>query len=121
METETIREKHSMTGKIEDLAGNIRNYIETFYKLTVLRATQKATNIVSAVFAALVVCTLGLFMTFFAGFGLALWVGNRIESRVGGFLIVAGIFFLAVLLLVALRQKIVFPYIRKLFIRKFHE
>jgi uncharacterized membrane protein len=121
MDTETIKEKKGIKESIDDLGTHVRSYVDTFYQLTVLKVTQKTTNIVSAIFATLVVCTLGVFMTFFAGVAFALWIGNRIESRVGGFLIVSGLFLVAVVILLLLRKKIVFPFIRKLFIKKIHE
>jgi hypothetical protein len=115
METEDLKEK------AEDLTSHLGDYLDTFYRLTVLNVTQKATNIASAVMSTIVVCTLGLFVLFFTGFGMAWWLGDVLKSRAGGFLIVAGFFLLVVLGIILFRKKIIFPWLRNQIIRKIYE
>jgi hypothetical protein len=115
METEDLKEK------TEDLTSHLSDYLDTFYRLTVLNVTQKATNMASAVLSAIVLCTLGMFVIFFTGFGIAWWLGDILKSRAGGFLIVAGFFLLIVLGIILFRKKIIFPLIRNKIIRKIYE
>jgi len=107
--------------KTADLVDHVEDIADTFYKLALLNVTQKATNVAAGAIAMIVVCTLGVFALLFGGIALSLWLGNLIESRVGGFLLGAGIFLLVTIIIVLLRKQIVFPYIRNLIIRKAYD
>ena len=115
METQDLKEK------VGDLTNHVGDYLDTLYKVTLLNVTQKTTNIASGAIAAIVGVVLGMFVLFFAGFAAAWWLGNVIESRVGGFLLVAGFYLLIAIIIILLRKKIVFPYIRNLLIKKVYE
>ena len=112
---EGLKQKSAeLVDHVEDMAG-------TFYKLTLLKATQKATNIGSSFLVILATSVLGLFALLFLGVALCLWLGDLVNSRAGGFLIGAGIFLLILGTVIALRKKIVFPYFRNLIIRKIYD
>jgi hypothetical protein len=64
---------------------------------------------------------LGLFVLIFASLGLGWWLGDVMNSRAGGFFAVAGFYLLLVLCVVLMKKKIIFPYIRNLFIRKVYD
>ena len=115
METQEIKDK---AGTLIDHAGD---YLDTFYKVNVLKLTKKVTDVGSGVISAIVICVLGLFILFFGGFAAAWWLGNVIASRAGGFLVVAGFFLCITLVIVLLRKKIVFPFVRNMLIRKIYE
>jgi len=99
---------------VEDMAG-------TFYKLSLLKATQKATNVGSSFLVILALSVFGVFALLFLGIALCLWLGDLVNSRPGGFLIGAGFFFLVLGVIIALRKKIVFPFFRDLIIRKLYD
>jgi apolipoprotein N-acyltransferase len=107
--------------KTVDLADHVEDLADTFYKLTVLKATQKATNITSATVATIVVCTFGFLVLLFSGLALSWWLGNLLENRAAGFLLGAVFFLIVMIILVLLRKKIVFPFIRDLIIRKLYD
>ena len=115
METEDLKET------IEDLTSHVSDYLDTLYRLTLLKATQKATNLASILVAAIAICALGLVALFFASFGVAWWLGDIIKSRPGGFMIMAGFYLLLLLCIILLRKKIVFPFIRNLVMGKIYE
>lgn len=115
MEVDDIKEK------AKDLTGNIADYAETFYKLSVLKVTKKATDVGSSALTGLAVAVFGLFIIFFGGLGLGWWLGDLLENRAAGFFIVAGFFLLVLLIIIGLRKSIVFPYFRNLLIRKFYD
>jgi hypothetical protein len=122
MDTETVKdEKSNLKDAVDDLTSHIRDYAETYYKITVLKIAEKATGAGASALVVVSLATLGFFGLIFASLGLAYWLGNLIESRVGGFLIVAGIYFLAMIVVIALRKKIIFPLIRNSIIRKIYE
>jgi hypothetical protein len=110
-----LKEKTAnLTDHLEDLA-------DTFYKLTVVNVTQKATNIAAGAIVMMAICVLGLFVLLFMGFGLAWWLGDVLENRTAGFLLGAGLFLLVLLLIVVLRKKWIFPYLRNMIITKVYD
>jgi hypothetical protein len=106
--------------KTVDLADHVEDIANTFYRLTVVNVAQKTSNITSGIIVALVACVLGSMVLLFLGIGLAWWLGNVLESRVGGFLLAAGIFFVLLIIVALLRKKIISP-IRNLIIRKIYD
>jgi len=115
MEAEELKEKTQDTGS------HIEEYANTLYRLAMITITQKASNIASGVIVAVAVCLFGLFMLFFASFGLAWWLGDVVQSRVTGFLIIAGFYFLLIVVLIFSRKKILFPFFRNWIVRKIYE
>lgn len=115
METEELKEK------TKDLGSHTGEYLNTLYRLTMVTITQKVTNIASGVIVAVSICIFGLFIIFFASLGAAWWLGDIVNSRTGGFLIVAGFYFLLLLGIILLRKNIVFPSIRNRIIGKVYE
>lgn len=130
MSTEQLKEESPNTKDeanegLKDKAGDLFEHIgdiaDTFYKLTIINVTQKATNAASSALVVIVLCTLGMFTLFFGGFALAWWLGDVFGSRIAGFGAVAGLFALLTILIIALRKNIVFPYFRNLIIRKVYD
>lgn len=125
MPAEEIKEKNEkdegLHDKAKDLISHAGDYLETFYRLSILKFTQKATNVASSAIAAIAICTLGVLVILFGSFGLAWWLGDLIDNRAGGFFVVAGFYLLLMLCIVLLRKRIVFPYLRNMIIRKFYE
>src|SRR3990170_6741061 len=102
--------------KTVDLADHVEDLASTFYRLQVLTLTQKLSNIVSGAVVMIALCALGFFVLLFAGFALAWWLGNVVNSRIGGFLLAAGIFFLVIIVISLLKKKTIFPLIRNIII-----
>ena len=81
-----------LKSKAGDLAESITEYIQSLYKLTLLNAADKATTISATTMAALVMIFLGIFVLFFGGIALAIWLGNLLDDPALGYLLVAGFF-----------------------------
>lgn len=107
--------------KAENLTKSVGDYFDTYYKLTVVKATDKATGIAASSLAGLTVFFLSIFVLFFSGLALGVWLGQLLDSAVVGYLLVAGFYLFVMILLVLLRRKFVFPFIRNLIVRKFYE
>ena len=107
--------------KTADLADHVEDLATTFYKLTVVKLTQKVTNVASNLLLILSIAFFGFLIILFGGIALAFWVGDLVGNRAGGFLITAGFFLLVLLIIAAIRKKVVFPYIRNLIIRKIYD
>jgi hypothetical protein len=107
--------------KTEELISHTGEYLDTFFKVSLLKVTRKTTDIASAAISVMVICVVGLLILFFAGFGAAWWLGDVLNNRIGGFMIVAGLFLIAAFLLIRYRRKIVFPFIRNSLIKKMYD
>jgi len=107
--------------KAEDLVHHLGNLADTYYKLSLVKITKKATNIVSGVAAGIATLFLFVITLFFLGMGLAWWLGQLLNSMPAGFFIVAAIFIVLMILLVVLRRKLVFPFLKKAILKKLYE
>src|SRR5258705_13816384 len=107
--------------KITGLADHVEEFLETWYKLTLLNLTQKSTNIASAGLTLIVILLAGLFVLLFGGIALSLWLGNLVNNRAAGFLLGAVFFIIVMAVIILLRKKIVFPYFRDRIIRKLYD
>ncbi|RYG51138.1 MAG: phage holin family protein [Chitinophagaceae bacterium] len=107
--------------KAGDLSDSITEYIQTYYKLTLLNAADKATTIAASTLASVVALVLGFFVILFGGIALAMWLGSLLDNPALGFVLVAGFFLLVIIIIVALKKKIVFPAIRDNLINKLYE
>jgi apolipoprotein N-acyltransferase len=107
--------------KTADLVNHAEDLAATFYELTLLKATQKASNLASSLFFLAAAGLLGFLFLVLGGLALSWWLGDVVNSRAGGFLIGAGFIVLLLVILVLLRKKIVFPFVRDLVIRKLYD
>ena len=107
--------------KAENLTKSVGDYFDTYYKLTVVKATDKATGIAASSLAGLATFFLSIFVLFFSGLALGVWLGQVLENEAAGYLLVAVFYLILIIIMIALRKKIVFPFIRNLIVRKFYE
>ncbi len=107
--------------KAGNLTESVTDYIQTYYKLSILKIADKSTSAAAAVVGAAAVVFLGAFVLFFGGIALGLWLGQIMENTVLGFVLVAGFFLLLMVVVLALRKKIIFPIIRNKIINKIYE
>ncbi|HEX7904231.1 MAG TPA: phage holin family protein [Chitinophagaceae bacterium] len=123
METDQLKKdtEETTAKKAKDITDSLSDLAKTYYQLTVVNATQKATNIASSAVAAIILFLLGILVVFFGSFTLAWWLGALLENQTAGFGIVTGFYVLVTVIILALRKKIIFPYIRNLIIRKFYD
>lgn len=107
--------------KAENLTDNLSEYIQIYLKLGAVNATQKATVIATVALTATMLSVFCLFILFFVGIGIAIWLGESWSNMKAGYFTVAGFYVLSTLLFVALRKKMIFPYVRDHIIRKVYE
>jgi cytochrome c biogenesis protein CcdA len=110
-----------LKSKAGDLTDSITEYIQSYYKLTLLNAADKATSIAASTLASVTMFFMGMFVLFFGGIALAIWLGNLLDNDALGYLIVAGFFLLIIIIVVLLKKNIVFPVIRDKLINKLYE
>ena|SRR5882762_2476625 len=118
-ETETkVEAMETGAGKLID---HISDYVETYLKLGLVNATQNATGVATVTLAAMLLSFFFLFVLFFAGLGVAIWLGESWGDMKSGYFTVAGFYLLCGLLFVALRKKLILPFLRDHIIRKVYE
>jgi hypothetical protein len=105
----------------KDILDHATDFLETYYQLLTINIAQKGVNIASAVINGVVLCFLGLFVFAFIGLGLAWWLGDLVNSRIGGFFIMAGIYLVVMIVLIIMRKKVIFPFLRDLITKKIYE
>ena len=105
----------------KDIINHAGDYAETFYKLSLVRASKKVSDVGSAVVNSILIFFISLCILLFASMAAAWWLGNVLNSPALGFLMVASFYLLLVLVLILMRKKIITPFIRNLFIRKIYE
>ena len=104
-----------------DLLTHVTDFLETYYNLTVVNLAQKGVNIASAVVNSILLCFIAVLFFAFLGVGVAWWLGDVINSRAGGFFIMAGFYMLVILGLIFMRKKMIFPFLRNMITKKIYE
>ncbi len=107
--------------KTADLVDHLEDIADTYYRLTIINVTQKATNIASTVVVAVMLCGLAMFVLMFLGVALGVWLGDLVQSRSLGFLLAAGVYLLGLLIILAMRKTIIYPFIRNFIVRKVYD
>jgi hypothetical protein len=107
--------------KAGELTDHVGDYLETMYKLTVLNATDKASGIASASITGIVVFILTIFAILFGSVGLGWWLGEKLDSMLAGFGIVAIVYVLMIVVILVLHKNHIFPLLRNFIIRKIYE
>jgi len=107
--------------KAEELTEHIGDYLETFYKLSALNATAKATGIISAGITSIVVILFIMFAMLFAFMGIGWWLGEQMHNMLAGFGIVSGFYIFLIIIILVFRKSFLFPMIRNVLIRKVYE
>jgi hypothetical protein len=119
---EDIKEKAGgLKEKTQNLTDHVSDLLESYYKLGILNVTEKGTEIASLTITLFVVSFLLLCALLFIGFGVAWWLGEKLNSMLSGFMIVACFFILVVAIIMALRKQLLFPLIRNIIIKKVYE
>jgi hypothetical protein len=109
-----------LKNKAETLTDHVGDYVELYYKLVVLNATEKATGIASVSITSIIVGVLSTFVLFFASLGVGWWIGEELNSMIGGFGIIAGFYLLVISVMMAFRKQII-PSIQNTIIKKIYE
>jgi len=113
---------------MEDLktkAGQLKDHVSEYAKTTVdlykAKATKGASNAAAGVAIGVTAFFLALFFLVFLFTGIAWWLAGVFNSNAWGFLCVAGFFLLLIVLIFALRRKVIVPMIRNAIISKVYE
>jgi len=100
---------------------SVLDVADSWYKLTIVKGTRKLTHIAAFLLSVITIVMLGIFVLFFGGIGLAIWLGNILKSESLGYILVALLYLVIMSILVLLRNRIVFPLIRNAIIKRLYE
>ena len=114
-------EAQNLKEDAKDVFNHASDYAETFYKLNLVRFTKKVSDVASVVVNSVLIFFISLCILLFISFAGAWWLGDIVESRAMGFLLVAAFYLLLIFILVLMRKKIISPFIRNTLIRKIYE
>lgn len=103
--------------KAERISSQAKDYIDTLYKLTSTKLTQKIVQQSAVLIAGLILAFFLVLTIFFISLGVSLWLGDLLHSRIQGFLLVGGIYFFLVIILLFFRKKTLLPFLRNLIVR----
>ena len=106
--------------KVSDLADHAGDMLDTWYRLTVIKATKKGAKIASAAITLFVISAFVLCVFLFIGMGLAIWLGTMMSSALAYF-IVAAFYLLLIACFWGLRKKLVFPIVKDFLVRKIYD
>lgn len=105
-----------MMDDLKNKAEQLKEHVSEYVKTSIDLAKAKATRLTSRLAAGLVIGIIGMILgIFFFGFlflSLAWWLSSLLGSNTLGFLCVAGIFLLLLIIVFALRKKVIVPAIR---------
>ena len=111
-------EDTSLKTAVSNFTESAQGIARTYYKLAVATATKKGADAAAAGVTGILIAFTGFFAFLFAFIGLAFWVGSWVNSTAGGFGIVAGFFILLMLLVIALKGKVIYPLIRNSIVKQ---
>jgi hypothetical protein len=118
VETGAKEDFKTRTSKLKDHAGE---YVKTYVALAKAKATAGASNVASGLVIGIAALLFTLFFLIFLFTAIGFWLGNVFESYAAGFFAVAGFFMLLIVLVFALRKKVIVPKIRNTIISKIYE
>jgi hypothetical protein len=118
--TEDIQYTEVKKEENNNLADQAIDFLETYYKLTLINITDKASGVASSVVTFIAVFIIGIFVMLFIGLALGAWLGQLLNSAIAGYFVTAGLFLIIMLLIWALRKKLMSGF-RNFIIRKVYE
>lgn len=104
----------------DQLADDVIGLAQTYYKLTMVTAAKKSSNLIAWTTVWLKVASLWGLAVFFLGLAFAYWLGKKLSDPALGYLLTAALFIVLALVVVLARKKL-FTYVRNIIVRKIYE
>ena len=92
--------------KFEELSSSVKTYINTTYELTVLKATEKISNVGAETISALLILKVISLSVLILSFAVAFYIASIMDEAYLGFLIVGGAYFIITLILLLGRNSL---------------
>lgn len=117
----TTTEKVPLKKVLSDFKDSAEDIVNTYSELAMVTVTKKAADTAAFVVTRLVMVFVVLLALAFTFIAVALWLGELLGSNAAGFGIVAGFFILVFVLSIALKGKVLDPFIRNSIVKKVYE
>lgn len=121
MQEEVKEPKEDLKTKINRLKKHVGDYVSTFTQIAKAKAVREVSNATAGIVIGIAAFFFAFFFLFFIGFGLGWWLGTLFNNMAAGFFAVAGFFLLLIVLMFALRKKLIVPMIQKMIISEEYE
>ena len=103
------------------LKDHLSEYVQTSVQLAKAKAVKGSSNAAAGAAIGIATVVLGIFFLAFLFTALAWWLASLLDSNALGFLCVAGFFLLLIVLIFALRKKVIVPMIRNAIISSIYD
>jgi predicted phage tail protein len=107
--------------KAVHLKDHVSEYVKTSVDLAKAKATRNVSKLVAGLAMGIVALVLGVFFFGFAFMALAWWLASLLNSAALGFLCVAGLLLVLLIVIFALRKKVIVPAIRNAIISAIYD
>lgn len=97
----TIVDEHPLVSMLNET----RNYVETRIDLIQYKTIDKTSRVAGSLLTSIILVAVGFLVLLTIGFGLALFIGERMGKPYYGFFIIGGIFLILVLFLYGFRRQ----------------
>jgi hypothetical protein len=121
MQDEVKEPKEDLKTKVNRLKEHVGDYVNTFTQIAKAKAVRGASTATAGIVLGVTAFFFGFFFLFFIGFGLGWWLGKLFDNMAAGFFAVAGFYLLLIIIMFALRKKVIVPMIQKMIISKVYE
>lgn len=82
----------NQSNKIERLSEHLIEYLDTRWDLMVLGVTNRTSRLLSNLASSLIMGMFALIVLLFLSIAAAIWIGQRMDNAAAGYLVVAGIY-----------------------------
>lgn len=106
---------------IDSLKTSITSIAKACYKLFQLKLTEKFVIISSKVILLLLSFCFSLLMLLFMSLGLSWYIGEQLDNVALGYVVTGGIYFILLIILVGLRKKLMYPFLRNFITRELYD
>jgi hypothetical protein len=104
--------------KIEVTVDSIKDYANTQYELMLLKGSDKIAHLGSNALSFIPILLMTVLTALMLSFGLAYYLNVKMMSPYAGFLIVGGVYFVIILLFIAMRKSMIAKPFRNVIIRE---
>lgn len=88
---------NEQTGRLEELTGRLKDYLDTRYELIRLKIVEKTAVSSSGILLYALLAVFALIMLILVSTGVAIYISNAMGNNYSGFFIVAGFYLLVIL------------------------
>ncbi len=99
----------------------VGNLIETYRDLAIVRTVEHTSRGAALMVMGILSLVLILCIMIFGGLGAAWWLGEAMQNKTGGFLIVGGTYLLLLTISLLLAKSVIVPFIRNIIIKQIYD